>query len=135
MMIKNCKYCNETMNVKKADHDRGWGIFCSKSCKAKWQTSKTGIAGPHYKAEGKTVNQMKNGNYAKSKFSGRHSTPKNGTGIFRNGHRVTCDTCGQWATNGVKSIMSDHPIDPVHGYRIEWSCDEHFDDTHPFDGI
>lgn len=133
MMIKNCKYCNETMNVRKADHDRGWANFCSKSCKAKWQTSKTGIAGPHYKAKGKTVNQMKNGNYAKSKFAGR--LRKNG--IYRNGERVVCDTygCNEWATNGVESIMADNPIDPIHGYRIEWSCHKHFDDTHPFDGF
>ena len=130
---KNCAGCKASMTVRVADRNRGWGKFCSKSCKAKHQTKQTGIAGPHYKAGGKTVQQMANGHYAKSAFAGggKPRAPKNG--IFRDGKRVCCEQCGAWATNGVESILAHHPIDPVHGYRIEWTCDLHFDDTHPFD--
>ena len=33
-----CENCKETMTVRTADIKRGWGRFCSKSCKAKKQT-------------------------------------------------------------------------------------------------
>jgi len=43
--IKSCKNCNAPMTVRTADVKRGWGKFCSKSCKATHQsrnrTSKT----------------------------------------------------------------------------------------------
>lgn len=120
--------CGTVFQARAADIRRGWGKFCSKSCKAKKQTKDTDIAGPHYKAAGKTVKQMKAGQYAKSKHTG--GAPKNG--IFRDGQRVVCAHCGNWATNGVESILSDTPIDPIRGFRIEWTCDDHFDDTHPF---
>ena len=42
MMTKKCKCCGKAITVRKADHDRGWGKFCSKSCKAKEQESRTG---------------------------------------------------------------------------------------------
>jgi hypothetical protein len=124
---KNCKHCNSSMTVRLVDHNRGWGNFCDKSCKAKYQTKKTGITGPHYKAIGKTVEQMTSGNYAKSMFSDRNkpSAPKNG--IFRNGSRVCCEQCGVWATNGVHTNFETSS-----GDGIEWTCDKHFDDTHPF---
>ena len=35
MKIKNCKCCGKEINVRMADHKRGWGNFCNKSCKAK----------------------------------------------------------------------------------------------------
>ena len=34
---KKCATCGDTMTVRLADHERGWGKFCSKSCKAKKQ--------------------------------------------------------------------------------------------------
>jgi endogenous inhibitor of DNA gyrase (YacG/DUF329 family) len=130
MIEKNCKSCKSPMEVRLADHNRGWGKFCSKSCKAQYQTKVTGIAGPHYAAVGRTVKEMKNGKFSKSTL-GKNGAPKNG--IFRYGERVMCATCGVPATNGVESIIANTPIDPIHGYRIEWSCDMHFDDSHPFD--
>lgn len=33
-----CENCRETMAVRTADRKRGWGRFCSKSCKAQKQT-------------------------------------------------------------------------------------------------
>lgn len=40
MVAKNCERCDKEMQVRSADVKRGWGRFCSKSCKAKKQTAK-----------------------------------------------------------------------------------------------
>ena len=40
MVSKKCERCDKDMNVRQADINRGWGRFCSKSCKAKQQVSK-----------------------------------------------------------------------------------------------
>lgn len=71
MVDKSCERCGADFQARAVDIKRGWGKFCSKSCKAQKQTQMTGIAGPHYKADGKTVDQMKNGQFAKSKLKGR----------------------------------------------------------------
>lgn len=38
----NCKCCGKPFIARVADLKRGWGKFCSKSCKAKKQESETG---------------------------------------------------------------------------------------------
>lgn len=40
MINKECEWCNSTITVRQADVDRGWGKFCNKSCKAKFQENK-----------------------------------------------------------------------------------------------
>lgn len=40
------KPCGKMFWARKADRDRGWARFCSKSCKASRQTYLTGVAGP-----------------------------------------------------------------------------------------
>ena len=42
MIDKKCKHCKADITVRLADHKRGWGNFCSKSCKAKHQEKRTG---------------------------------------------------------------------------------------------
>ena len=42
MIDKKCKHCNADIQVRLADHRRGWGNFCDKSCKAKAQEKKNG---------------------------------------------------------------------------------------------
>jgi hypothetical protein len=42
MIEKQCKCCKQPISVRLADHKRGWGNFCSKSCKAKVQEQKNG---------------------------------------------------------------------------------------------
>ncbi|QGH73802.1 hypothetical protein [Vibrio phage vB_VhaM_VH-8] len=42
-----CKQCQEPFMARVADRKRGWGKFCSKSCKAKKQTNSKGN---HYKS-------------------------------------------------------------------------------------
>lgn len=41
-----CKRCKQPFRARVADRKRGWGKFCSKSCKAVVQTQLTGNAGP-----------------------------------------------------------------------------------------
>ena len=45
------KFCRMTFKVRTADVKRGWGRFCSKSCKASDQTRRTGVCGPYSKTE------------------------------------------------------------------------------------
>lgn len=37
-----CKNCKKKFFARSADVKRGWGIFCSKNCKAKEQERRTG---------------------------------------------------------------------------------------------
>lgn len=37
-----CKNCGKSFEVRVSDVKRGWGKYCSKSCKAKYQEKKTG---------------------------------------------------------------------------------------------
>lgn len=113
-----CK-CGVVFYPRVADVNRGWGKFCSKSCKAGEQTKNTGIAGPHYKAAGKTVKQMKSGNYAKSKFTGSRR------GVLTN---IAYDEWDDEVINGDVSYSHKH------GCWIEWEDSNGIlDDSHPFD--
>lgn len=112
MMVKKCQNCKKEITVREADHKRGWGKFCSKSCKAKKQTQLTGISGPHYKAANMTVSQMQNGKFAKSKFSGSHKSSCKGK---------LCQYCGSPAVTGYyTNFINDDSPD-----GIEWVCDQH----------
>lgn len=115
--------CGTEFQARTADVKRGWGMFCSKSCKAKKQTKDTGISGPHYKASGRTVNQMKNGKFAKSRFSGGNKLPDSIT-KDRCGSPKEC-FCGATATYFVQSGFGHN------GW--EGMCEDHIDDAHPFD--
>lgn len=88
VMEKKCRHCDKPITVRVADHRRGWGNYCSKSCKAKRQA--------------------------------RHH---DGRSPMR--HKF-CQTCGEPAVNGVYS-----PFGQDNG--IEWQCEQHRDNTHPFD--
>lgn len=46
MIETHCAYCGIKMTVREADVKRGWGKFCSKMCKAKEQTRRTGRGKP-----------------------------------------------------------------------------------------
>ncbi len=39
---RTCKCCKKVFSARKADVDRGWAQFCSKSCKAVKQEARTG---------------------------------------------------------------------------------------------
>ena len=42
MVDRKCKCCKKVFQARAADVSRGWGLFCSKSCKAKAQEQKNG---------------------------------------------------------------------------------------------
>lgn len=42
MVKRNCKQCGDPFMARSADVKRGWAKFCSKSCKAKKQETRTG---------------------------------------------------------------------------------------------
>lgn len=48
MVVVKCKNCKQEFAARKADRARGWGKFCSKSCKACKQTRTTGYSGPRH---------------------------------------------------------------------------------------
>lgn len=73
-----CKGCGSPFQARVADRNRGWGKFCSKSCKAIKQTQ-------HF-ASG-----------ANPKGYERHD------GLSEMKHKV-CDTCGAPAINGVYGL-------------------------------
>ena len=41
--------CGRKKLVRTADANRGWGLFFSKSCKAKWQEKRTGATAQYYR--------------------------------------------------------------------------------------
>jgi hypothetical protein len=43
---RKCRNCRCKFMARSADVRRGWAKFCSKSCKAREQTRRTGYAGP-----------------------------------------------------------------------------------------
>jgi hypothetical protein len=42
MVDQKCKCCKKEFQARSADIKRGWGLYCSKSCKAKIQEKKNG---------------------------------------------------------------------------------------------
>jgi len=42
MVSRKCAWCRDPFQAREADVKRGWGLFCSKSCKAKKQEKRTG---------------------------------------------------------------------------------------------
>lgn len=44
MVERTCAGCGKAFNARAADVKRGWGLFCSKSCKALTAASKDGAA-------------------------------------------------------------------------------------------
>ncbi len=46
MVAVKCQRCKDPFMARVADRKRGWGRFCSKSCKAIRQTQRTGRGKP-----------------------------------------------------------------------------------------
>lgn len=42
MVKRKCGWCKDEFLARKVDVNRGWGKFCSKSCKASRQEKRTG---------------------------------------------------------------------------------------------
>lgn len=52
MVECKCETCNKSFMARTADRKRGWGKFCSKSCKAIKQERKTGQHKAYLKGRG-----------------------------------------------------------------------------------
>lgn len=50
MVDRICKGCKHPFKARAADVKRGWGLFCSKSCKAIKQEQRTGQFAAHKEA-------------------------------------------------------------------------------------
>lgn len=48
---KNCKACGDLIEVRLADHKRGWGNFCDKACSAAYKTGQRPSDVNEYHAE------------------------------------------------------------------------------------
>lgn len=44
---RQCPCCDAEFEARISDVNRGWGLYCSKSCKAVMQTRRTGKRGPY----------------------------------------------------------------------------------------
>lgn len=68
MTTVKCQCCRKSFEARTADVKRGWGKFCSKSCKAKRQSEMTEVSGPHFAASGRTAKEMSRGIYTESLY-------------------------------------------------------------------
>lgn len=48
MTEQQCRWCKTKFPARTADVNRGWGLFCSKPCKAKEQEKRTGQNRAHH---------------------------------------------------------------------------------------
>ncbi|MCA8120469.1 hypothetical protein LGN07_17240 [Burkholderia cepacia] len=51
MVERKCKRCKTPFLARAADVKRGWGLFCSKSCKAIKQEQRTGQCGAYWERQ------------------------------------------------------------------------------------
>ncbi|MCA0856130.1 hypothetical protein [Phaeobacter italicus] len=99
------KKCGKEFQARTADVKRGWGKFCSKSCKAVRQFKVTGISRPDFTASGLSVKQMQSGKYNKT----MPPDPDNPSRA-----RGTCAFCDAPAVNAYLTSFDD-------GELSEWS--------------
>jgi hypothetical protein len=99
MISKNCKCCKKQISVRLADHNRGWGNFCCKSCKEKIQEKKNG----QYKAylNGRGVSNLhpeRLKDYDKPNYYLDNSDPYNveWKEIRDDTHPFSSEALGQW---------------------------------------
>lgn len=105
MTTVKCASCKTEFQARSADVARGWGRFCSKTCKAKKQFKMTGISGPDYRASGLSASKMQSGKYNKT-MPPDPDNPSRGRG--------TCAFCDAPAINAYRTNFDD-------GEKAEWS--------------
>lgn len=52
MVDRKCKCCKESFQARQADVNRGWGLYCSKRCKAIIQERKNGQHAAYLNGQG-----------------------------------------------------------------------------------
>lgn len=46
-----CQYCKKDFKPDSRNLNRGWGLFCSKSCSSKWRTRMSNAKSSDFKTE------------------------------------------------------------------------------------
>lgn len=99
MIEKNCKCCKKVITVRIADHKRGWGNFCSKSCKAKVQEKKNGQHRAYLSGRGvSNLHPERLKYYSKEDYYLDNSDPFNmeWREIVDDTHPFSSEALGQW---------------------------------------
>lgn len=65
-ITKQCECCGKSMQVRAADVARGWGRFCSKSCKASAQERHTHQNAVHVHQNSMSQAELAGGGYGDS---------------------------------------------------------------------
>ncbi len=116
------KNCRREFQARTADVARGWGKFCSKSCKAHKQYKDTGVSRPDFAASGLTVKQMQSGKYNKS-------CPPDPDRPSR--ARGTCAFCDAAAVNAFRTSYDDGDLAEwshrMRSYVVRYCHDHEFD--------
>lgn len=94
-----CKQCDKPFTARTADRNRGWALFCSKSCKAIKQTNTKpkrkrhdGVSPMKYKVCASCGDPAVNGIYTTTGiewYCARHM-------LEEVDHPFSCDSLGQW---------------------------------------
>jgi hypothetical protein len=99
MIEKQCRCCKKSMTVRLADHKRGWGKYCSKSCKAKVQEQKTGQHKAYLNGRGvSNLHPERLKHYGKEGYYLDDSDPFNmeWREIVDDSHPFSSEALGQW---------------------------------------
>lgn len=90
MIDRKCKCCGKDFQARAADVARGWGLYCSKSCKAKVQEQKSGQHKAYLNGRGvSNLHPERLKNYHSSSY---HEDWK----IFDDDHPFSSESLGQW---------------------------------------
>lgn len=102
MVTVNCRRCNNPFQARVADRNRGWGVYCSKSCKAIYtKGNRTKKRKSNYKRhDGLSPMMHKFCHCGENAVNGLHTI----TGIewlcaqhiHENDHPFSCEGLGQW---------------------------------------
>lgn len=99
MITRSCKCCKKEITVRVADVSRGWGNFCSKSCKAKVQEKKNGQHKAYLNGRGvSNLHPERLKHYDKEKYYLDDSDPFNveWRENIDDAHPFSSEALGQW---------------------------------------
>lgn len=99
MIEKACKHCKADITVRLADHKRGWGNFCNKSCKARYQEKRNGQHAAFRNGRGvSNLHPERLRNYDRSGYWLDNSDPYNveWKEVHDDTHPFSSEGLGQW---------------------------------------
>jgi hypothetical protein len=97
MVDKKCKGCKESMKVRQADVNRGWGVYCSKSCKAKVQEKKNGQYAAYCNGRGvSNLHPKRLADYKDTDVAYNNHKPFDDYVVDNGDHPFSPEALGQW---------------------------------------